>query len=263
MSTAVLFGSARIDEHGNITGGQAGDQTGKEVSTQPFYLHKKGWSIFRPKDKTVAAKLAKAMLDACNNNHIGYDQNSRTAVITMLKKYGSLAKIAENTEADCSSLVRACCIEVGFDPGNFTTASASNALLSCGQFRYAGKATKAEDCLLGDIICTTTKGHIVIVVSVTTGDPQKAAPVITTTNSDKKVFAKNRDEQLAGTYVVTASELNLRMGPDVTYATVAKLPKGTECQCYGYYTSTGGVKWFYVVAEGKTGFVASTYLKRK
>ena len=31
---AVKVGSARIDEYGKARGGQAGDQTGKEVSTQ-------------------------------------------------------------------------------------------------------------------------------------------------------------------------------------------------------------------------------------
>ena len=40
---AVIVGSARIDEKGNATGGQAGDQkSGKEVSTQNYYVHSKG-----------------------------------------------------------------------------------------------------------------------------------------------------------------------------------------------------------------------------
>ena len=34
---AVLIGSARIDENGRAHGGKAGDQNGKEVSTQNWY----------------------------------------------------------------------------------------------------------------------------------------------------------------------------------------------------------------------------------
>jgi hypothetical protein len=36
----VIIGSARIDENGHASGGQAGDQNGKEVSTQKYYTHK-------------------------------------------------------------------------------------------------------------------------------------------------------------------------------------------------------------------------------
>ena len=43
----VRVGSARIDERGKAYGGRAGDQTGRELSTQKWYLHKKGWRVFR------------------------------------------------------------------------------------------------------------------------------------------------------------------------------------------------------------------------
>ena len=42
---AVIIGSARIDENGNIHGGKPGDQTGREVSTQAWYQHRKGWVV--------------------------------------------------------------------------------------------------------------------------------------------------------------------------------------------------------------------------
>lgn len=48
---AVIIGSARIDERGKASGGKAGDQTGKEVSTQNWYKHSKGWVLLRPKDR--------------------------------------------------------------------------------------------------------------------------------------------------------------------------------------------------------------------
>ena len=57
----VLIGSARIDERGKASGGQAGDQTGKEVSTQNWYDHSKRWIVLRPKDGAKAQKIAKGM----------------------------------------------------------------------------------------------------------------------------------------------------------------------------------------------------------
>lgn len=164
--TKFKVGSARIDENGKLSGGAAGDQTGKEVSTQDYYMHSKGWYLFRPKTTEDAEKIAAAMQSACDNANIGYDQGNRLDVITQVKRYGSMEKISVKTEADCSSLVRACCVEAGFDPGNFNTASEAAALEKTGRFR--GKMSVTESMILydGDILVTKTKGHTVVVVPV-------------------------------------------------------------------------------------------------
>lgn len=160
----VLFGSARINEYGKATGGKPGDQTGREVSTQSYYMSRKGWIALRQNDPVVAVKLAEAMLEACNNNCIGYNQNKRSGVITQLKTFGSLRRIGVNTDSDCSSLVRACVIQAtGKDPGNFTTANEKQKLMAAG-FREV-PIKKESDCRTGDILVTKTKGHTVIVVS--------------------------------------------------------------------------------------------------
>lgn len=160
----VLFGSARINENGKATGGKPGDQTGREVSTQSYYMSRKGWIALRQNDPVVAVKLAEAMLEACNNNCIGYNQNKRSGVITQLKTFGSLRRIGINTDSDCSSLVRACVIQAtGKDPGNFTTANEKQKLMAAG-FREV-PIKKESDCRTGDILVTKTKGHTVIVVS--------------------------------------------------------------------------------------------------
>ncbi len=160
----VLIGSARQDENGRYAGGAAGDQTGKEVSTQEFYKHSKGWYALRAKSAEVAAKLASAMQAACDNQNIGYDQGQRLDIIIQLRKYGSLGGITVKTEADCSSLVRACCIEAGFDPGNFTTSDEVAALAGTGYFEPKASVASAAQLREGDILVTKTKGHTVIVV---------------------------------------------------------------------------------------------------
>lgn len=168
----LLVGSARINEKGTVSGGKAGDQTKSEVSTQAYYMHSKGWYCLRAKSVSVANAIANAMLQACQNDNIGYCQSHRSGVIEQLKKYGSLAKIATATEADCSSLVRACCIQAGFDPGNFNTASEASVLASSGKFMDKISVSSGTTLYNGDILVTKTQGHTVVVVS---GNPRQGA----------------------------------------------------------------------------------------
>ena len=268
----IKVGSARIDENGKLSGGAAGDQTGLEVSTQAYYMHSKGWYLLRPKDVSVANAIAKAMQNACDNDNIGYCQDHRTTVITQLQKYGSMAAIAEKTEADCSSLVRGCCIEAGFDPGNFNTANEASCLENTGKFEKKVSVISSTTLHDGDVLVTKTKGHTVVVVS---GNPRSgsstgSANVASGNNGNalikKMQSAKSKSSSLSGTYKTTAN-LNLRYGPDKDkYDSIIILPAGTKCQCYGYYTLASGVRWLYVTTSvnGKqyTGFVNMKYLTK-
>lgn len=184
----LIVGSARIDENGNLKNGKTGDQTRKEVSTQAYYTHKKGWYVLRAKSVAHANALATAMKQACNNNKIGYDQNERNGVIAQLKKYGSLDKIATATECDCSSLVRACIIQAtGKDVGNITTANEASVLEASGLFE-AKKSVNGEGMLYnGDILVTKTKGHTVIVVS---GRARSTVATSNTSTATKSYLSK-------------------------------------------------------------------------
>ena len=159
----IKVGSARIDENGNISGGRAGDQTKREVTIEPYYSHPKGWYMLRAKDSDKARKIGLAMVEASLNNNIGYDQSGRYGVINCLKKYGRITKINEATEADCSSLVRACCIQAGINVGDFNTASEVAVLEKTGAFNKAVAVTPNTKLQVGDILVTRSKGHTVIV----------------------------------------------------------------------------------------------------
>lgn len=162
----VVIGSARSDERGKLSGGKAGDQNGKEVSTQNFYVHSKGWDVLRAKDKGHREKIADAMKRACDNKHIGYDQNERLGVV----KNGTNTNA--DTEADCSSLVRTCVKEAtGFDAGNFTTINEKKFLMNTGLFVDLGKYKNGMILERGDILVTCTKGHTAIVVSASQNYP--------------------------------------------------------------------------------------------
>lgn len=163
----IRLGSARCDERGKYVGGKAGDQTGKEVSEQNFYVHSKGWYIIRPRSEAHAQKIAERMRAACANPNLGYDQNQRTGVI----KNGIDSKIP--TECDCSALVRACVKEAtGKDPGNFTTANEKGMLLATGLFDSLTYKAGVQ-IYPGDILVTKAKGHTVIC----TQGPSRPKPV--------------------------------------------------------------------------------------
>lgn len=190
---AVIIGSARIDERGKLSGGQAGDQKQKsstndtvgEVSMQNFYVHSKGWYILRPKDANIAKKIASNMKTACNNKNIGYDQMNRLGVMT----YGVNSKV--KTETDCSTLVRACVKEAsGKDPGNFSTLNEADMLEKSGLFEKRVAYTSGTTLYTGDVLVTKTKGHTVIVVEGADRTTKKPTPTKTTSTYYPKCASK-------------------------------------------------------------------------
>lgn len=175
---AVKIGSARLDERGKISGGKAGDQTGREVGTQNWYLHSKGWRVFRARDAYARNRIALAMERACENNRIGYNQNRRNDLYNLVRNAGyDPAAAKKNTQTDCSALVRVCCCFAGIPVGNFNTATQALYLKNTGAFTEltGSEYTRSADRLQrGDILVTRTKGHTVVVLS--NGKNADAAP---------------------------------------------------------------------------------------
>ena len=168
---AVKIGSARIDENGRACNGRAGDQTGKEVSTQNWYLSSKGWRVYRAKNPDVAEKIARCMERACANSAIGYDQYQRNTLYKEAEKFGfDTAKVTTPVETDCSALVRVCCafagivgLPEGFRTGNMpTNLSKTDAFTELTGSKYQEQSTYLGR---GDILVTKTSGHTVVVLS--------------------------------------------------------------------------------------------------
>ncbi len=175
---SVTIGSARIDENGKSHGGAAGDQTGKELSTQSWYKHKKGWVVLRPKDPAKAKLIAACMRAACKNSYIGYDQYQRDTLYNEAKKYGfDVSKVTKKVETDCSALVRVCCAYAGIMVENFRTTNEASVLMASGEFikltasKYTGSSAYLKT---GDILNTLTQGHTVVVL--TDGSKAETAP---------------------------------------------------------------------------------------
>lgn len=164
----VRIGSARIDENGKAVGGRAGDQTGKEVSVQNWYAHKKGWIILRAKNDATREKIAQCMEAACANNHIGYDQNQRTSLYLVAQKIGfNVAWVTVDCETDCSELVHVCLAYAGIITPAFNTSNERAVLERTGKFQTITKAayTQSSEYLMrGDILVTAQKGHTAVVL---------------------------------------------------------------------------------------------------
>ena len=265
--TIVKIGSARIDENGKISGGKAGDQTKREVSTQNWYLHSKGWIVIRAKRPEAAAAIARNMQAGCDNDHIGYCQTHRSSATAAAKEHGyDLSRVTADCEADCSELVRICCLYAGIAVGTFNTASEVSALKATGEFdiltddRYC---KSSEYLLRGDILVTRTKGHTVVALSNGAKATADQQPASKPQSSRKAAAALYKDPALAGAYR-TVTDLNMRFKQGVILPdnVVCVIPAGKTVRCYGFYNIVKGVKWYLVIHNGKEGYVSSKYLIR-
>lgn len=250
---SIKIGSARRDENGRYVNGKAGDQDGIEVSTQSFYVHSKGWYILEAKEQKIADLLADAMIIACKNDNLGYDQNQRNGVI----KYG--IKSTVKTECDCSSLVRACCIYAGFDTGDFYTGNEVAALENTGKFKKHYAYTSSTRIKKGMILVTKTKGHTAIVIE----------------DDEKPVVKSVVPNYIVGKTYTLQTELNVRKNPTLSAGLVGHygltsdgrkhdadkdgaLDKGTRITCQSKVVDSVGNVWI----KCPSGWVCAYEIKK-
>lgn len=197
---AVKIGHASIDEHGKVSGGKVGDQTGKEICIRNWY--KKPWNVMLIcTDAKIADKAADYMEAICKNNNYGYDQSQRTTGYESIKKNG-VAK--GKGEFDCSSLVASCYKLAGLNVNvNCTTSNLRKALLATGKFKaYEDSSHVNTSAYAKRGAVYLSEGHHVVMAL---GSGSKVSKPSSTSTSNAK-----------GTkYKVTASLLNVRSGPSV------------------------------------------------
>lgn len=110
---SVRLGHASGNESGGITGGQAGDQTKREVCIRSWY--NRGWTlVLRPISAEIAEKMVRACEAGCANDHIGYCQSNRNDLREKAKAAGwDLSKIQTPCSCDCSSFMAVCAEAAG------------------------------------------------------------------------------------------------------------------------------------------------------
>lgn len=249
MAHIVYIGNAVCDENGKARGGQPGNQTGKELRIQQWYLNKKGWIVLRPKDPEIAKKLAEDMKAACENMAIGYNQSKRNTLYEAAKNVGfDCAKVTTLCECDCSSLVRVCCLYAGVDVKNFTTSNEITRLMRTKMFTELTDEKYTEQCgylKLGDILVTRYKGHTAIVLNdgrhVGPDDPPEPEP-------------EPEPPKPMKTVIKVKGSVHVRMGNGPIYPTI-----GTAWNCELPYLgqATDFPNWYSTLFNGKKGFITS------
>lgn len=243
MSSKVKIGSARIDENGKAKGGKAGDQTSKEVSTQDWYKHNKGWRVFRAKDPDKANMIAQDMEWACANKHIGYDQGQRLTLYNTAKEVGfNCKKVTTNCETDCSALVRVCCAYAGITLPNFRTPTEPKALLNSGEFieMEGSKYTDSSNYLKrGDILVTKTQGHTVVVLN--DGKDADPSPIPSEYNHVK----------------VTGGSVNVRTAPNKEDGKILGVVHRNDILEYQGVTSDNN--WYLIIYKNSNAWISGKY----
>ena len=227
----VKLGHARIADNGKVSGGQKGDQTGKEVAITDYYS--KPWKLLlRPKSSDIAERSAKACEDGCKNDKIGYSQENRNTAHTQAQKVGyDLSKINVSCETDCSAFMTLCAIAAGVKGleyvGNApTTSTMRNAFLKTGEYDLLMEVkylTSSDYLKRGDIL-VSPGSHTAMVL-----------------NNGKN--AQEKKQTVKVSYAIQLkSALNARKGAGKEYDKVFTFPKGMvlaiceECDGWGRIT---------------------------
>lgn len=256
---ALIFGSARIAETGHAGWegtAKAGDQKQTstpdykgEVSMQNFYVHGKGWYVFRYIDPNIAELAAMEMKYACNNPHIGYDQSQRDTLWNYVRQNDikSLKDVDKDVETDCSALERVInYLVTGIDYGNLRTVDMPSGILQYTPEQKAGSTkpvlfekriayTSSTTLYNGDILVTKTSGHTGSIVS---GRPRTAAIATTPAPSPAPVTPNTTSN--GGFDMATLKTIKKGItGPVVKSAQILLIGRGYSCGSAGADGSFG------------------------
>ena len=245
---AVKVVEAIGDERGKSKGGEAGDQTGKEILIRTFAKRDYNFTVvMRCKDKTLAEKAAEIAKRIALSAQFGYNQAARWSGAKAIEAVGvNNLELAKAGDFDCSSL----CLEAyklaGVDlkhTGN--TASLPKILLKTGKFEELTdpKYFESTDYLeVGDIY-----------------DAPNIHALMILTNGNKV----KPDEEPTSDYVkIIRGKVNVRKTPRIPVKTNSNVyyvaSKGEKFP----YTGTTkvdetGKAWWEVICEGRTGYISS------
>lgn len=170
----IMIGQASIDENGRISGGQAGNQSGRELNKSNWYSN--GWTLLiRAKDPKTAEKMAEACEAGVANRSIGYDQWQRNTLRAEAKKAGwNLAAIKAPCETDCSAFMAVCAEAAGVNMDmTYTAGNAPATFQMRQQWAKTGKfdmltdkkyLTSADYLRRGDVLVNESR-HTVMVLN--------------------------------------------------------------------------------------------------
>ena len=255
----MLCAWASIDERGKISGGKAGDQTGREVRIGNMYNFGQVWTI-RAKNNEVAERIAKYARAIAENNNVGYDQGQRDTLYKISNAAGwTSTKVDKKCECDCSQLgacainyaLRGAYLKSSIYSGNIVTAAKAtgkfNALTIGTNFNYKK----------GDIVVRPGK-HVIICIGGDLPEADKKKKYEPGKTYTLNVNLKVRAAAGAGSKQLKRSDLTADGKKHSLDQTYAVLKKGTKVTCKEIQEKSGNIwmkipsGWIAAYYEGKT-----------
>ena len=145
MSIKIVH--ARMDENGKIDGPLVGDQTGKEILEERFYLNDSVYLLIC-KDADLAERALEYAIQIANDNNYGYSQG-KTARLSGLKSILANGGVVQGGSGsfDCATFVLACYYLAGLPiKTNGYTGNLRETLEASGMFDvYKGAPYIASD----------------------------------------------------------------------------------------------------------------------
>lgn len=264
-STHYISNSGK-DENGAYTGGKAGDQSGHEWELKAWY--NRPWTVvLRFLDQRVAETIAKLGIEAALNNLIGYDQNQRTTYWKQLQAAGyDPSKITVACEEDCTAGVSANVKAAGFIHGikalqdisicssrNMRSVFTKAGFVALTDSKYL---TSTKYLLPGDILLYENHHaatNITVGASVRSSWNPGSAPAPTPDQKDA-----SEEKTMQKPYIEAIASVNVRKGPDTTYAALGIAHKGDQLRYHGFTFPNG---WFLVEYNGQLAAVSGKYGK--
>lgn len=272
----TLCGWASIDERGKATGGQAGDQTGREVKTGNWYDFGQT-VVLRFKDRNKAAKAATAMKQLCANDNVGYCQGHRTSLYTELEKVGwNPTALKTPCETDCSAMIAVVLHCAGVNVSkDIYTGNMVNAIMNTGEFDKLtdSKYTRSGDNLQTGDISVKAGSHTIMAVEngcnvSNTSSGSGSSGSASSGSNPTAPYGTPKTASFMG-YVNTGA-LNVRKQPDPDADRLTSYPcikEGTEVGVCGSAIAPNGALWYYIYidrAKGKKyGYVNAKYITAK
>ena len=258
----VKYGQARKGEK-SYKNNKAGDQTKKEVMISkwkysPIALQSEHWQyVYRCKDPDKARIIAATMADACNNDHIGYDQNDkdRGTFYDAAKKAGwDVSAIKKNCETTCSCAISVCLNAAGINaPRLWMTRYMPADIEATGQFyKFTSKKYihSSENLAVGDILINPGKHAVVVVES-----PHPYTFPVTYTTPDGKKHKVQIAEDSDVTMNLNNSEEPMLVRIDGEKSLDAIVPKKENFVFTGWRKSSKSS--FYAVYKGNMAPIAT------
>lgn len=162
---SIKIAEAYSDENKKAKGGQAGDQTGREIFVRDWYERTGDWEVYlEPTDRDMAEAAAATAVDIAEDDSFGYDQGQRWTGAEAIASAPDIFS-AEDSEFDCSSLIDTVYAINGLEIDRGYTGNLEQRYVDAGfiAHREPKYLTSGKHATVGGLYLTAGK-HVMIVV---------------------------------------------------------------------------------------------------